>query len=207
MAGKTGPLEEYVLVFPQALLEELGYFQGLCFETERYLRAIFAEGNYRFLRRREAERDPGHKQPIPYVIISHEDQIFCYYRGSSLSEERLRGYYSLGIGGHISPADLDLFGPGYQRALIRELREEIEIKSPYELRLVALLNDDSNEVGRVHFGLVYVASLLAPSVVIRERGLLGGRFIPLHELRGHSARLENWSRLCLLEIEKLLFLP
>ena len=41
----------------------------------------------------------------------------------------------------------------YRAGVEREVNEEIKIESRFEDRIVALLNDDSTEVGRVHLGV------------------------------------------------------
>jgi len=67
--------EENILVIKRSLFDQLGAFQGLCFESEKYLKAILARGNNFFLPRSQAERDPTHKQIIPYALIAHGDKV------------------------------------------------------------------------------------------------------------------------------------
>ncbi len=47
----------------------------------------------------------------------------------------------------------------YRAGVEREVNEEIKIDTPFEDRIVALLNDDTTEVGRVHLGIVHVFKL------------------------------------------------
>ena len=52
-------------------------------------------------------------------------------------------------------ADESLFAmdeQAYRAGVEREVNEEIKIDAPFEDRIVALLNDDTTEVGRVHLG-------------------------------------------------------
>src|SRR5262249_31250200 len=60
------PPEENILVIRRALFDQLGSFQGLNFEPRKYLDAILSRGNNFFVRRPLAEKDPSHKQIIPY---------------------------------------------------------------------------------------------------------------------------------------------
>ena len=62
--------EEQVLVIKREVFEQVGLFNGLMFDTERYLDKIFAKGVTFFMPRPQAEKDPSFKQLIPYVIMS-----------------------------------------------------------------------------------------------------------------------------------------
>jgi predicted NUDIX family phosphoesterase len=61
---------------------------------------------------------------------------------------------------------------------------------------VALLNDDSNPVSRVHLGLVF---LVEPEpgtrVAVRETDKLEGEALPLEAMRRHYLNMESWSQL------------
>ncbi len=202
--SKTRDLPECVMVLPTALLMEAGYFQGLSFETTKYTQVILEQKNYQFKKRSDVESDPAYKQLIPYVILKHEDSLFAYRRGKLLAEKRLLADYSIGIGGHISVDDPNLFGIGYNEALLRELNEEIEIQSQYQITLAALINDDTNEVGKVHLGMVHIAVLDTPSVVTREKSINEGKFLSITQLKGNIDDFENWSKICITQIDKLL---
>src|SRR6185503_12096578 len=148
------PTEERVLCFERKLLEELGVFQGLSLEIERYLPVVTASANILYLNRSEAEQDKRYKQLIPYVLILCQDKLLRYRRGKGGQESRLHGLYSVGIGGHISEEDHGLFSKahGYQDGMRRELMEEVAIDEMNDAA-VAVINDDSTEVGFVHFGV------------------------------------------------------
>ena len=61
--------EERVLCFKRKLLEDLGVFQGLSLEIEKYLPVVTAASNILYLNRSDAEQDRRYKQLIPYVLI------------------------------------------------------------------------------------------------------------------------------------------
>ena len=61
--------EEQVLVVERKVVEAVGMFQGLTFDVERYLAALFDRGVPSFMPRSKAEDDPSFKQLIPYVIM------------------------------------------------------------------------------------------------------------------------------------------
>src|SRR5690348_17937076 len=140
------PTEERVLCFERKLLEELGAFQGLSLEVEKYLPIVTASKNLIYRNRSEAEQDRRYKQLIPYVLLVSNGKILRYRRGKGGQETRLHGLYSVGVGGHISEEDRGLFSTGidYHDAMRRELREEVAIDDAKEIA-AAVINDDSTD--------------------------------------------------------------
>jgi predicted NUDIX family phosphoesterase len=201
------PPEENVLVITRALFDELGTFQGLNFQADKYLKAILSRGNNFFLSRAQAEKDPGHKQIIPYVLLTHGDKVLHYVRGKKAGEQRLVAKGSIGIGGHMNESDESLFAldeAAYRAGVEREVGEEISINTKFEDCIVALLNDDSNEVGRVHLGIVHVFKLAEPKVKKNEQMITELAFLSKEELMSRRDSLETWSRICLDSLERLL---
>ncbi|MBN2511598.1 MAG: hypothetical protein JXB18_01545, partial [Sedimentisphaerales bacterium] len=179
--------EEQVLVIPRKELEKVGIFHGLMMDTDKYLKAIFAPGVPRFMPRSLAEKDPSFKQIIPYVLMACDGKYLSYVRGKRAGETRLVGNRSIGIGGHINPTDdMALFGDFYEtylNAVKREVEEEVTVSTKFTNQIVALLNDDSNEVGSVHLGVVHLWTLNAPEVARREQMITQMAFMSLPELR------------------------
>src|SRR5713226_5662934 len=103
------PPNENILVIKRSLFDQLGSFQGLNFEPRKYLDAILSRGNNYFLRRPLAEKDPTHKQIIPYVLLAHSDRVLFYVRGKKAGEQRVVPKGSIGIGGHRNERDEPLF--------------------------------------------------------------------------------------------------
>jgi predicted NUDIX family phosphoesterase len=199
--------EENILVIKRSLFDELGSFQGLNFEPQKYLGAILSRGNNFFLPRAKAETDPTHKQIVPYAIIAFEKQILHYVRGKRAGEQRLVAKGSIGIGGHMNDNDESLFAwdeAAYRAGVEREVTEEIKIETDFEDRIVAMLNDDSTEVGEVHLGIVHVFRLAEPKVEKREAMITNLAFVSPDELRARRESLETWSQLCVDELDRLL---
>src|SRR6266436_7985031 len=96
------PAVENVLVIKRSLFDELGSFQGLNFEPEKYLKPILSHGNNSFIPRGEAESNPAYKQIIPYALIVFQNTVLHYVRGKKAGEQRLIAKGSIGIGGHMS---------------------------------------------------------------------------------------------------------
>lgn len=199
--------DENVLVVRRSLFDELGSFHGLNFEPEKYLPALLSRGNNFFLPRAQAENDPSHKQIIPYALIAYDDTVLHYVRGKKAGEQRLVAKGSIGIGGHMNDTDESLFAwdeNAYRAGVEREVNEEIRISSPFEDRIVALLNDDSTEVGRVHLGIVHVFRLSKLDVQKREAMITSVAFLKKEELLARRENLETWSQLCLDSLDRLL---
>lgn len=201
------PPEENILVIKRALFDQLGSFQGLNFEPQKYLDAILSRGNNFFLPRKQAETDPTHKQIVPYAVIVFENKILYYVRGKRAGEQRLVAKGSIGIGGHLNDDDESLFAwdeVAYRAGVEREVNEEIKINTAFEGRIVALLNDDSTEVGRVHLGIVHMFKLAEPKVEKREAMITNLGFVSPEELRARRDSLETWSQLCVDALDRLL---
>ena len=197
--------EERVLCFKRELLEELGLFQGLSLEVDKYLPVVTSSSHILYLNRSDAEQDKRYKQLIPYVLILCNDRILRYRRGKGGQETRLHGLYSVGIGGHISEEDHGLFSKshGYEDGMRRELLEEVAIDEIKETP-VGVINDDSTEVGFVHFGVVHILCVATDKIVGRRSGILGPEFIPIAEATTDLPAYESWSRLCLEHLPALL---
>jgi predicted NUDIX family phosphoesterase len=197
--------EERVLCFERRLLEELGVFQGLSPEVDRYLPAVTSSSNLVYRNRSEAEQDKRFKQLIPYVLIICNGKVLRYRRGRGGQETRLHGLYSIGIGGHISEEDHGLFssGGGYQEGMRREIMEEVAVEEVREAA-VGVINDDSTEVGQVHFGVVHIMHVANENIAGRRIGILGPEFIPIPEAMNDPAGYESWSRFCLEKLPLLL---
>ena len=198
---------ENVLVIRRSLFDELGSFEGLIFEPQKYLKALLSRGSNFFIPRPEAETNPSYKQIIPYALISFEDTVLHYVRGKKAGEQRLVAKGSIGIGGHMNETDESLFAmdeEAYRTGVEREVNEEITIASPFEDRIVALLNDDSTEVGRVHLGIVHIFKLKEPKVQKREAMITGLTFLTKEELISRRESLETWSQICVDSLDQLL---
>jgi predicted NUDIX family phosphoesterase len=199
--------DENILVVKRSLFDQLGSFEGLNFEPQKYLDALLSRGNNFFLPRSRAETDPTHKQIIPYVLIACGDKVLHYVRGKKAGEQRLVAKGSIGIGGHMNDLDESLFAwdeAAYRAGVEREVNEEVRIESPFEDRIVALLNDDATDVGRVHLGVVHVFKLAEPKVEKREAMITNLAFLTRAELLQRRDALETWSRYCLDELDRLL---
>jgi len=192
---------EHILTIPRAVFDSVGTFQGFSPTIAPYLSAFFADDSACFLPRPAAEDDPTHKQLIPYCVFVSGGKVLKYQRGGSGGEKRLTAKYSIGVGGHINPVDFsgkrfDL--DAYEAAVQRELKEEVVIVGDIISRkIVGLINDDSNPVGRVHLGVVEVFELSEPSVAPNEDAILAPEFVDIDSLLATRDAFETWSQIAM----------
>ena len=85
----------------------------------------------------------------------------------------------------------------YLAGVEREIAEELSIVDRWRQRVVALLNDDSNDVGQVHLGVVHLVELDSDRVAPNEDTISEVTFLSREELTGERERLETWSQICL----------
>ena len=186
---------EEVLVVPRADIFPDGAWHGFIdSDVERYLEIIAT--SHQFRPRGQVEDDPDYQQIIPYVVFGHEDRYFLTRRLKQSSEKRLRHLYSLGIGGHINRVDVSAGSADpVVEGLRREFEEEVMYASNWSHRLIGLLNDDSNDVSRVHLGLVFEVTGDSADISIRETEKLEGELLRLEEMKIYYLDMESWSQL------------
>lgn len=196
------------------VLGELQGFVGLpTVNPYDALRSLTAGDACRFLPREETlselyyggitkyscENDGNYKQAIVYLLLVRDGRILTYHRHSSGGEGRLHAMRSCGLGGHVEECDALVEGLWIRtidEAMHRELYEETRgsiIPGDSNSSLVGFINDDSDAVGRVHLGLLYLVTL-APGV--------SPRFAPeiadpqWKDVYGIDvSRYEGWSRI------------
>jgi predicted NUDIX family phosphoesterase len=214
--------DEMILVVRRSLLEQLGMFQGLAFDVQRYLPALLARENNFFTPRPAAETNPELKQIIPYVLLVHNGRVLHYVRGKKAGEQRLVAKGSVGIGGHMNNGETkDLFHAentayrtdalsdswdeaAYLEGVRREVVEELNIQTQFTNHIVALLNDDANPVGQVHLGVVHIFKLATDQVTKREQMITNLGFLTREELLARRENLESWSQICVDNLDRLL---
>lgn len=173
-------------------------------------------------RRHELEGDERYAQALPYIALYRKTkaadvELFVYQRTAKVGESRLGGKFSCGVGGHVDLADvsfdeMSVIDPlvTIGTAMVREIREEIgfrHIEENSEVpedqtwsildvpRLLGVINDSSDAVGRVHYGLVFgieVPEGFEP--FCRESELVTHGFYSPHG-DPSPGEFENWSEI------------
>jgi predicted NUDIX family phosphoesterase len=188
-------MTERVLVLPRDAVPGGCDFRGVRAAhgaTLDALRAAVATDG-RYLERPVAEDDPTHKQLIPYVVVRDGQRVFLMERTDAGGDRRLHGKASIGVGGHLNPVDEG--EDALMAGLRREWAEELVAGWPPDFQLVGLLNDDSNPVGAVHLGVVFMVEADGRAVDVREHDKLTGAFVPPEMVMAAWDRLETWSQL------------
>ena len=189
----AGPFDEHVLCVRRDEVFPDGAWHGFVNEgLERYERVI-REGSF-FMPRSEVEDDPTFQQVIPYIVFRHGDRYLLTRRLKASSEKRLRQLFSLGVGGHINPGDVDNGDP-VMDGLRREFEEEVEYAGEVNATLLGLINDDSSPVSRVHLALAFLVEGSSPEIRIRETDKLAGELLTLEEMRIYYLEMESWSQI------------
>jgi len=172
---------EREVLFGNDLFEGFKQYHEVDYES-RILR------NLKIMKRGDVENNPNYKQPIGYTIVinSNLGKVFAYQRSSKdkeYSEKRLQGKWSLGFGGHIEPLD-SKDGNSIRESILREVtQEELEIFGYTEYPAVlGYINDDSDSVGKVHFGILYLINTNATKVEPKDSEIAEIRLKTINEL-------------------------
>lgn len=186
-------MEKILVVSRKKLFEDI-FFEG--FEREKITYYLERIGKYSiFMKRFLVENDPNYKQIIPYLIIKFKNKYFMFQRFPVGVEDRLFHKYSVGIGGHINEKDVkkneDLINSGLER----EFGEELIYNEKLNYKIVGLINDDFDEVGKVHFGIVYLIEIETPEIRVREYSKMEGRLVDKEDLLKYKDKMERWSRI------------
>lgn len=171
------------------------------------------ESTLAYIPRSFCENNKEWRQIIPYTILSHDSSVFnqwellSYWRGTASTETRLHGNCSIGVGGHINPID------GIQArnshglydvircCRNREVQEEVFLDwqslvfPENECRFVGLIKDDTNDVGQVHFGVVYEHFLVSKNVSPKEDALKTFEFMSVADQKANYEFMEPWSQI------------
>jgi len=166
-------------------------------DFEAYLSLI--QNKKQFLPRSNMEIDPAYKQIIPYLIFAHNDHYFLMQRTNVSGEKRLHNKFTLGIGGHIREEDME-HNSIFEWAR-REFHEEVNFHDDFTIEPLGVINDDSNPVGQVHIGFVFLIKGSTSTITVNEE-LKSGQLVPLHECKALGETLESWSQFVVSFLEK-----
>ncbi|MGK9043505.1 NUDIX domain-containing protein [Mammaliicoccus vitulinus] len=171
-------------------------FKSIQDEETKYIYETINQ--YETKRRGDMEEDPSYKQLISYCILENEnDEVLVYERLTGGGEGRLHGLSSIGVGGHMNDVpDATNVEEVIRENAARELEEEVGLnKQDVEnMELIGFINDDQNEVGKVHIGVVFKLKVDKESVEAIETDTLKINWVNQSEL-SHNENYETWSSL------------
>ncbi|MCG7338484.1 NUDIX domain-containing protein [Staphylococcus sp. ACRSN] len=195
--------DEMITVVPRTTLfnNEDHTFNGFLDKNSNKGQAIFDTlHHYEVKRRGDMEEDPTYKQLISYCILENEhDEILVYERLSGGGEARLHGQSSIGVGGHMNDVKgADSINEVLRVNAQRELEEEVGLSSQksQNLAYIGFINDDTNEVGKVHMGVVFKINVSSKDVEAKETDTLRIKWVDQAKIDNYDD-FETWSALIL----------
>ncbi|PTI48089.1 NUDIX domain-containing protein [Staphylococcus succinus] len=195
--------DEMITVVPRTILfnNEKNQFNGFLDKNSAKGQEVFDTlSKYEIKRRGDMEEDPTYKQLISYCILENEhDEILVYERLSGGGESRLHGQSSIGVGGHMN----DVLGAESINEVLRinaqrELEEEVGLPDhkSQNLTYIGFINDDTNEVGEVHLGVVFKIKVSSIDVEAKETDTLRIKWVDQSKIDNYD-EFETWSSLIL----------
>lgn len=195
--------DEMITVVPRDLAfdNERNQFNGFLNKSTAQGQEIFnALSHYEVKRRGDMEEDPNYKQLVSYCLLeNHQGELLVYKRLSGGGESRLHGQGSIGVGGHMN----DVPGAESINEVIRtnaqrELEEEVGLSpaKSQNLQYLGFINDDTNEVGEVHLGVVFKITVDKNDVEVQETDTLAIEWVEQGK-KEDTSNFETWSSLIL----------
>ena len=198
--------DEQIIVVPRKVLfnDEKNAFNGFLHKNNINGKDIFnALSEYEVKRRGDMEEDSTFKQLISYCLLENEKgEILVYERLSGGGEERLHGQSSIGVGGHMN----DVMGADSINEVLRvnaqrELEEEVGLakEDSQNMEYLGFINDDNNEVGKVHMGIVFKITVNTTDVEAKETDTLRIKWVEKGSIESYDD-FETWSALILQDL-------
>lgn len=198
--------DEQIIVVPRKVLfnDEKNAFNGFLHKNNIKGKDIFnALSEYEVKRRGDMEEDSKFKQLISYCLLENEKgEILVYERLSGGGEERLHGQSSIGVGGHMN----DVMGADSINEVLRvnaqrELEEEVDLakEDSQNMEYLGFINDDNNEVGKVHMGIVFKITVSTTDVEAKETDTLRIKWVEKGSIESYDD-FETWSALILQDL-------
>lgn len=176
-------------------------FQGFIpISHKNYIPAILDNHKY-VLRDDKLENDSSLKQIIPYVVIVNPltKKVFGYKRFKKMPgmhEKRLHDKFSIGVGGHVDKGEIKV--DVLTDATMRELEEEVKINHYPVPKVVGFVNNESDSVGQVHFGIVAIAETLEDVSKREGDEVREEKFYSIDEvdyLMNSDTEMDTWTRI------------
>ena len=64
-----------------------------------------------------------------------------------------------------------------------------------EITPIGFINDDTNEVGRVHLGVLFHIYLNNKNIEVNEKEKMTGKWINKNDLKHFYSQMESWSKI------------
>jgi predicted NUDIX family phosphoesterase len=201
-----GKNDQLIMVIERSILfnNEVDAFQGFKLADSNIDFENRILSNYSFKRRGDMESDKNYKQPISYCIIANLDKhkFFLYQRDSKNADPRITSNWSWGVGGHIEKIDIAPDANPLYTSMLREISEEVFIDGKIlGTKLLGYVNDDSNDIGSVHFGLLYLLETDADIVRLNSNEIQKAEMVSPAKLEllcaDETCGIDTWSRIAM----------
>ena len=198
-----------IMVVKREKLFDNDYFEGFREHSKVDYESRILQ-NYKYKIRSQVENDPSLKQPVVYLMVTNpiKKKVFVYRRAEQYQkypEKRLQGKWSWGVGGHVQKLKIKNANPLFVN-LSRELTEEITIKSSINIKVLGYINNETDDVGKVHFGMLYVIEIDANEVYPKDPEIKEGKLRGINELEkivsSPNHIVEEWSRIAIKPLKK-----
>ncbi len=188
-------MQEQILVIPRSkLFEHHTPWHGIdSNQIESILATIIQYQES--MQRSTAEADQSYKQIISYLIFTFDSKIFVMQRKNKPNEQSLGNKLSIGIGGHMTQTDIQ--GETLFDWVSREFEEEVAYEGNLQMHTIGFLNDDSNEVGQRHLGLVILLKGDNGNIAIHGNEHKSGQLMSMEECFEKLDQFESWSQITL----------
>ena len=188
-------MQQKIMCIKSNILFKKGKWNAMQLKNLDYYYKLLCEKS-QFRKRQDLEDDTSYKQIIPQVILEHDNTYFLH-RQVSANEKRLNSFCPLPLGGHVEQFDQNKKNDIIQTALLRELHEEVNLKSKIiDKKFIGLVYlEDENPVNHVHVGLLYIFKLDGTDVEMNEDSLEKIGWVTPDYLIKNITDLTYWSRI------------
>jgi len=157
--------------------------------------------NYYFEEKQKAENNTQLKQLIPYIILENTQngKVLIYKRQGN--EKRIRGLWSVGVGGHIDKVDKkdkDNIKDIVEFCIKRELKEELlgHQVNAKQIEFLGIMNEELTKVGKVHIAAVFKYKIINNEILRYANELKKNKWLNINTIIS-DYKLELWSEMAL----------
>lgn len=192
--GTLRTLDDKVLVVPAEMAFEHGEWQGFLFSDSwaTYFEKLVEEKGI-WMPRSEVEGSTAYQQIIPWGVFKHDTKYLEIKKGADGPHQRLYMKYCLGTEGHVFEDEFEQFG-GLTEWMNQKFHEENEYAGNLNITSIGVVNDNSDDLGKHHIGIVYL--LEGDSPVIKTKVHEESVMKALSDFSGEDVQfLDRWSQM------------
>ncbi len=120
------------------------------------------------------------------MFKNYEGKVLVLKRTQNQGEKRLHNKISIGIGGHINKGD----------KMDREINEELWITNSYKYVYKGIINDNTEDVSKVHLGVLFVGFI--DSAKIKEEDNFESTWMKKEEIVNlKDVNFEGWTEIAI----------